>query len=328
MFRFVMPAPELKREEQLGLLRSQFNAFSESSALRELFAILKVDRAEFSRVYNGRLRSDGRILETQELEPLAVLDRHRDEIYPLLEELGFLTINRPLENDHSRLVVLGGSLEACYTRTKAAADWQTPSVRYTDGLACFRPIHPKERTGELCLSACETEFGAMSESFRSVFSLPSDWEDAFHGDRNLNSISCIRIFSDGASPGCHDVSAAACPAGASSGGRQYRIFAAPSSEPERRRADTGDSFLFYLQQTQLTPSDSLLLLTNNRYCNRQFLQLAFLMMKQACPIRFDIIGCTPDDRVISRERYDPFQFLQDLIGVLDWIERFDRELFS
>lgn len=321
MFRFVMPAPELKREEQLGLLRSQFNAFSESSALRELFAILKVDWAEFSRVYNGRLRSDGRILETQELEPLAVLDRHRDEIYPLLDELGFLTINRPLEKDHSRLVVLGGSLEACYTRTKAAADRLTPSVRYTDGLACFRPIHPKEREASVCLPACETEFGAMSESFRSVFSLPSDWEDAFHGDRNLNSISCIRVFSGGNSPECHDA-----PAGASSNGRQYRIFAAPSSQPELRRADTGDSFLFYLQQTELSPSDSLLLLTNNRYCNRQFLQLAFLMMMQACPIRFDIIGCTPDDRVVSRERYDPFQFLQDLIGVLDWIERFDREL--
>ena len=319
MFRFVMPGPELKRDEQLRLLRSQFDAFSASSALRELFAILKVDRAEFSRVYNGRLLSDGRILETQELEPVAVLDRHREEIYPLLEELGFLSINKPLEKGHSRLVVLGGSLEACYTRTKAAADWQTPSVRYIDGLACFRPIHPKERAADLGLPACETEFGAMSESFRSVFSLPQEWQDAFQGDRNLNSISCIRVFSAGNPPAQHDVPP---------GGRQYRIFAAPSSQPERRRADTGDSFLFYLQKTELCPSDSLLLLTNNRYCNRQFLQLAFLMMKQACPIRFDIIGCTPDDRLISRERYDPFQFLQDLIGVLDWIERFDRELFS
>ena len=322
-----MPAPELKRDELLGLLRSQFHDFSESSALRELFAVLKVDRAEFSRIYNGRLLSDGRILETQELEPVAVLDRHRDEIYPLLEELGFLTINRPLEKGHSRLVVLGGSLEACYTRTKAAAAWQTPSVRYTDGLACFRPIHPKERRASVCLPACETEFGAMSESFRSVFSLPPEWKDAFHGDRNLNSISCIRTFSSAMPSDSHTPTEE----GAESempGGRQYRIFAAPSAQPDLRRADTGDSFLFYLQQTALCPSDSLLLLTNNRYCNRQFLQLAFLMMKRACPIRFDIIGCTPDDRVVSREHYDPYQFLQDLIGVLDWIERFDRELFS
>ena len=148
-------------------------------------------------------------------------------------------------------------------------------------------------------------------------------KDAFHGDRNLNSISCVRVFSGRNPPERHDLPTAAGSVGARPNGRQYRVFAAPSSQPELRRADTGDSFLFYLQQTELCPSDSLLLLTNNRYCNRQFLQLAFLMMKQACPIRFDIIGCTPDDRVISRERYDPFQFLQDLIGVLDWIERFD-----
>lgn len=306
MFRFVMPDPVLPRSEQLALLRRQFDAFLCSDALKELFALLEVDRASFSRVYNGRRLSDGRILETQELEPVRALDRHRERIYPLLEELGFLTINKPLTQDYSRLVVLGGSLEACYTRTKAAAEWMTPSVRSVDGLACFRPIHPKERTSNPELPSCETEFGAMAESFASVFSLPHAWTDYFQGDRNLNSISCVRRLRD------------------KQDGRQYRVFAAPSTRPELRRADTGDSVLFYLRQAKPCASDSLLFLTNNRYCNRQFLQLAWLLMKQESPLRMDVIGCTPDERVISRERYDPFQFLQDLIGVLDWIERFSE----
>ncbi len=304
MFRFIMPDPELPRTEQLRLLRTQFDAFLSSDALRDLLSLLEVDRAGLSHVYNGRRLSDGRILETQELEPVNTLNRHRERIYPLLEELGFLTINKPLDQVYSRLIVLGGSLEACYTRTKAAEEWMTPSVLSVDGLACFRPIHPKERSFKPELSACETEFGAMTESFASVFSLPHAWEDDFHGDRNLNSISCVRILSD------------------MRNGRKYRVFAAPSTQPELRRADTGDSVLFYLRQTEPCDSDPLLFLTNNRYCNRQFLQLAWLMMRQENPIRFDVIGCTPDERVISRERYDPFQFLQDLIGVLDWIERF------
>ena len=308
MLRFVMPDPALPCDRQIQLLRAQFETFLRSDALRALFDILRVDRASFSRVYNGRRAADGRILETQELAPAVSLEPHREAIYPLLEEMGFFTINKPLRADHSHLVVLGGSLEACYTRTRAAAAWMTPSVRCADGLACYRPIHPKERTGDARFFRCETEFGAMSESFASVFSLPGAWEDAFHGDRNLNGISCVRTFS-----GPED-------------GRQYRVIAAPSSQPERRRADTGDSFLFYLRQTGLCPSDSLLVLTNNRYCNRQFLQLAFLMMQRERPIAFDIIGCTPDERVISRDRYDPFQFLQDLIGVLDWIELFVRAL--
>ena len=308
MFRFVMPDPKLPRANQLQMLRRQLDAFLNSDALKELFALLEVDRASFSRIYNGRRLSDGRTLETQELEPVRALDRHRERIYPLIEELGFLTINKPLTQDYSRLVVLGGSLEACYNRTKAAAEWMTPSVRSVDGLACFRPIHPKERTSNHELPACETEFGAMTESFASVFSLPHAWTDDFQGDRNLNNISCVRIL------------------GNTRDGRKARVFAAPSTQPELRRADTGDSVLFYLRQTEPYASDSLLFLTNNRYCNRQFLQLAWLLMKQESPLHVDVIGCTPDESVISRERYDPFQFLQDLIGVLDWIERFS-ELF-
>ena len=252
--------------------------------------------------------------------------------------MGFFTINKPLKEDYSHIVVLGGSIEACYGRTMAASNWMTPSVRFTDGLACYRPIHPREREADLscyqseraneqeadlacnspvhhkneeifpCLFHCETEMGAMTESFASVFSLSRLWKDDFQGDRNLNRISCVRVFSD------------------TIGGRQYRVFASPSTCPEQRRADTGDSLLFYLQKAGLESSDSILFLTNNRYCNRQFIQLAYLMMKQEQSIHFDIIGCTPDERVISCERYDSYQFFQDLIGVLDWIERFEYDL--
>lgn len=319
MFRFVMPDPKLSRSVQLELLRGQFEAFLNSDALAELFDLLGVDGYSFCRIYNGRRNSDGRVLETQVLDPVEALNEHRDKIYPLLDELGFFTINKPLEAGHSHIVVLGGSLEACYDRTRAAKQWMSSSVSYVDGLACFRPIHPRERVADLVLPYCETEFGAMTESFASVFSLPRLWEDDFHSDRNLNNISCVRSFSD------------------VPGDRRYRVFAAPSTVPQVRRADTGDSFFYYLHKTKiccedsiliqqnrirLSSSDSLLFLTNNRYCNRQFIQLAWYFMKLKVPIRFDIIGCTPDERVVSRERYDAYQFFQDLIGVLNWIERF------
>lgn len=38
----------------------------------------------------------------------------------------------------------------------------------------------------------------------------------------------------------------------------------------------------------------------------------------------DVIGCTPDERVVTCERYDPVHFLQGLIALLDWIERFNQ----
>ena len=39
---------------------------------------------------------------------------------------------------------------------------------------------------------------------------------------------------------------------------ECRILAAPSSEPELRRADTGDTLSFYLQHTDLQPGERLL----------------------------------------------------------------------
>ena len=30
--------------------------------------------------------------------------------------------------------------------------------------------------------------------------------------------------------------------------------------------------------------------------------------------------------VVTKEEYEPFQYLQDLISLLDWIERFEKEL--
>lgn len=37
-------------------------------------------------------------------------------LYPLFKELGFIDINRPLRNENSHVIVLGGSINACKDR--------------------------------------------------------------------------------------------------------------------------------------------------------------------------------------------------------------------
>lgn len=307
MIRFTMPDPALALSEQIQLLRGQFDAFLQSPALLELFTLLRADRHTLGELYNGRKMADGSIRETQELEPAEALNEKREALYPLLRELGFFGINRPLCTEHSHVLVLGGSLETCFVRTRCAKAWLDPSTRFVDGLSCFRPIHPNERRQSTFPSRADTEFGAMSDSFTELFQLsPVTVKDDFHGDRNLNRISCVRIIS------------------AEEGAACFRVFAAPSSQPELRRADTGDTLRFYLRNGLLRPTDSVLAITNNQYCSRQFVQLAYQLMKEACPVRLDVIGCTADERIVPPERYDPFQFLQSLIGLLDWIERFEN----
>lgn len=316
MFRFIMPKSS-DPAEKIRLLNSQFESFTQSGALRELFSLLHTDADRFRTEFNGRM-SDGAavVRETQVLSPAEHLEPLRYELYPLLAELGFFHINRPLQPEADHILILGGSLSACHLRAEAGRRHITERTRSVDALTCFRPIHPAERAKSAYTSACDTEFGVMAEAFCSAYALdPGSAADEFISDRNLNSISCIRTLHDN---GCDERGNEGC---------ACRIFAAPSTQPDIRRADTGDTLLYYLQKTSPSPDAVLLAVTHNRYCNRQFLQLAWHLLRyqqeQLTDVpSLDIVGLYADDSIPSADQYDPFQLLQDLIGILDWIDRF------
>lgn len=305
MFRFTMPDHTLSAAAREQHLKEQMDEFQRSDALAEIFDLLKTDRTRIGKDYNGRAGGNGRVLETQMLEPAEELEPFREQLYPLFDRLGLLRINKPLSEKHSRILVLGGAFDACFTRTYAAAQLRDSATRSIDGLSCYRPINPKERASSASASSCDTEFGVMSDAFAKVFDLAeSDLEDTFIGDRNLNRVSCVREFS------------------AQPGNCRHRVYAAPSSQPELRRADTEDTLKFYLETAGVAPGESVLAVTSNRYCNRQFLQLAHYVIEHGLAVDLDVVGCIPDEQIVTIEDHDPFQYLQDLIGILDWIGRF------
>lgn len=309
MLRFYFPDPSLPFREQKETLISQFDRFLKSDILRDLFLLLGVDQQTFAEAYNSRQTTGGAVRELQELEPYASLEEYRGELYQILYELGMFSINRPRYSEYSHIIVLGGSLNACYVRTQCAAIWVDRSTRFVDGLTCYRPINPVERKNTALSSVSDTEYGAMRDSFSKVFDLsPLDGGEEFLSDRNLNGISCIKTFS------------------CTRDEPTYRIWAAPSTQPELRRADTGDCLLFYLERAEVEPKSTLLAITHNRHCNRQFVQLAYRLIKEEFPVCPDVIGCLSDNELTTMEEYDPLLYLQELIGLLDWIERFKLEL--
>ena len=308
MFRFTMPDNSLEYSRRIETIRDQIDSFISLRELSEIFALLNVDRDTIFDTYNGRKMPGGRVLELQELTPKRELEGIRYELYPLFKELGFIDINKPMKTDFSHILVLGGSLNANYDRTQAAAGWVTEATRFVDGLSCYRPINPIERKNSAFGYMCDTEFGVMCDAFVSVFKLSSEWNDDFVGDRNLNRISCVRSFNT------------------TPGDRKYRIFAAPSIQPEQRRADTVDSLLFFLKHIDLCENDSILAVTNNRFCNRQFLQISYCLTKRRSSAQLDIVGCLHDDQITTRDSYDPFQYMQELIALLSWIDRFNKDI--
>ena len=309
MIRFRMPSPELDRAARIKELKEQTDAFIRSDALNALLDALDTDIDNISHQYNARAQKGGKVLETQEIASIPELNSRKDELYPLFEELGFFGINNPVSSDYSRILILSASLKTTYLKTVSSANWVTSKVISVDALACFRPINPVERVNTGCTIDSDTEFGCASDSLSEVYSIPSDkWADDFSGDRNLNSISCVRKSRE------------------EGDGPVIRVFAAPSSEPSIRRADTGDTLRFYLENGGIQDGEILLAVTSNRYCNRQFLQLAYQIIKEDRRVGLDIIGNYRDDELGMLKDYDPYQYIQDVIAIIDWINRFNNDI--
>ena len=305
MIRFIMPDPKLDKTSRIKELKNQMDTFMRSDALKALMDALDTDIDNISFKYNAREQKDGRVLETQEISSIPELRSRKDELYPLFDKLGFFGVNRPIFDDYTRILILSASLKSTYLKTSCSINWVTPKVVSVDALACFRPINPIERIDAGCPIDSDTEFGCASDSLSAVYNIPSDgWKDDFSGDRNLNSISCIRE-----SRGLE-------------AGHAVRVFAAPSSEPSIRRADTSDTLKFYTENADIQDGEIFLVITSNRYCNRQFLQLAYQIMKEDRHMGLDIIGNYADDELSRLKDYDPYQYIQDVIAMIDWINRF------
>lgn len=303
-----MPDSSLSSEEKAADLNKQFDAFMDSDALKSICSLLGCDPESLGLVFSASRSSGGRVIEEQDMKQSADLTDLRYELYPLLRELGAYDINEPLSDDFSRIIVLGGSLNACNTRVLRAPSLVNGRTLSVDCITCYRPVNPVERASSDFTSVCETEFGVMAEALSGAFGLdPLAFADDFEGDRNLNSVSCIRTFRD------------------APGGRLYRVFAAPSAEPQLRRADTFDSLDYYLKKQPLSADERLLFITSNRYCNRQFIQLASKMLSSGCHAGFDIIGCQSSREIPSADQYDPTRLIYDLAATADWIRRFSSE---
>ena len=303
MFRFSFSQEITDPQKQCEIIRTQIDKLLNSEALCRLFDLLKTDASTIEKMYGARKMPDGRVIEITEVESLETLEPHRYRLYELFSELEFININKPQSINHDRVVVLGGTQNAVYIRAKAATEFINSSVKSVDGISCYRPINPIERQKTNFEATSDTEFGVMSEVFCSALPIRiTSHSDRFKSDRNLNNVSNVRTFE------C-DPSQLEC-----------RIYAAPSSEPDIRRADTGDSVLFYLDEG-VAPDDRLLFITRNIYCNRQFLQIFHYMLKRDHINSFDVVGCLPDDNLENADDYEITKYIQELIALLSWANK-------
>lgn len=320
MIRFSMPPATLSKEKRIKLLDDQFEEFLNSEILRKYLDVLGIKSTEPAAIlaelqqYNTRVTKGGGILESQDAPKHKLLEEKKAELFPYYKELGLVTINSPQIDTYDRIVLLGGTANSNFDKTKAAARFLNQKVQDVSALACYRPIPPKDRrkTKENHnASDFDTEAGSFVSAFNKAFKLEEiPTEEVFYFERNINTAYGIRVFYD-------------------ESGTRFRVLSAPGEDPTMR-PNTYDTCLWYMDDMAIDESAKILVITNNQYTGYQFIGFSMAILERnRNAVDFDIIGCSLDNELADEENYDSGQYNGDIRDTIDWINKFrDRFVHS
>lgn len=173
----------------------------------------------------------------------------------------------------------------------------------------MRPIAQEEKSSIFSYAPhAETEFDAINAGLETVLSLSLLYTETIKSNPNINLCSRIRRYKEN-HKGCPVFS-----------------LAAPSSSPQRR-ANSRDTFKFFLDSFQIDPQDSLLLVTSQIYVPYQLLKFADLAIDKGFNV--DCVGYSTQDGSGFQK---PSNYLQEIKATVNSIyylySRYKKDFFS
>ena len=204
------------------------------------------------------------------------VSRHESDIFRIAKSMGLVDVTVPWQ-EPDFILPLGGARMTNFERPKMARyimdkeQWRDKTVV---ALAGNRPIseieHPYLAT---YAPGAATEFEAINKGMEAAFDLAPAYDEKVTDNDNINLKSCIRIYND-----------------MYNGSKIYSV-AAPSSEPDKRRANSYDTFVYFLESFNVRKGDKLLLVTSSVYVTFQLLKFMGLALEYGFEV--DCIGADP-----------------------------------
>ncbi|MEV7987675.1 hypothetical protein [Micromonospora sp. NPDC085948] len=214
--------------------------------------------------------------------------------------LGLIHPMPPTRPAYAHLVVLGGLAHACVRRVGYAAHLLRAGLPVSGEVAVlgsFRPLSEWERRtlADAGLPPDDTEVDVLDTAVRRVFGVAIPAEQAgVDAGHPHHSWSSRTYRPDGLPP--------------------IRVLAAPSSEPDRRRAHTADTQRFWAGHVRLAPGDEVLMVTAPIYVPFQHSDaLRTLALPYGCGI--ETVGVDPtlaDLAVLPEQTLTPGRYLQEI----------------
>lgn len=206
----------------------------------------------FSEIWDFRRQKGARDNHTGEQARWLIqaeLNREQEQvIMETAEELGLIGKQFPVEKQFDHMLVLGGVRMSCLYRTRYARDLYEKHEISADEIVCLtgmRPVMESERmTTDTYALEAETEYDFMCMAVKQIFDSPAVLDKQEEIRENRNASWALTRYEH-------------IP--------RISVLAAPSSEPDIRRANTADTFTFYEKIQEVGRNKKLLLITSQIY---------------------------------------------------------------
>ena len=219
------------------------------------------------------------------------------------KKLGLIGCSVPSQKEYDYIFVLGGARMSCLFRMQYAKEICAQygvSPKAIVGLAGMREVMESERSAtDTYAPDAKTEFDLMKSALKKVFGSLKITEKQEHIFKNSNESWAIQRYS-------YDI--------------PVILLAAPSSEPEKRRANTADTFAFFREQLNAGKGKSILLVTSQIYVPYQQLEAIRIL---GLPYRHSLetIGFLNEWSAGLQGLQKPENYLQEIRSVLQAMGR-------
>lgn len=180
-----------------------------------------------------------------------------DFVIAAAAELG-LVGGMPLLGRYRHVVILGGMVQACLNRCRHAAGLAVAGESSVTVLTAHRLLPAAERAAAESMGwgSLNFESEAAEQAVQAAFGL---------GRADETTGADPAALPDSEAPQDEQVRRRAWTCRRWGGPRPAKVCSAPSSDPDRRRADTADQLRFWADRTDLGSDDRILLVTTEHY---------------------------------------------------------------
>ena len=237
--------------------------------------------------------------ERWNIKESSFVDAKQNEIMRFIENLGLTNITEP-EFTPNYILPLGGARLTNLHRPMMARyviDQYSLNNISVVALAGSRPIHEIEKpyVSQYAPNA-DTEYDAICKGMETAFGLSENYEEDYIENNNVNLQSSMRKYKDRYKESC------------------FYVSAAPSSDPARR-ANSLDTFKYFLKRFSINSDDTILLTTSCIYVPFQLLKFMELAIETGA-----IVDCIGVNTSISQSSLvKPIHYLQEIKSTINAI---------